>query len=184
MKKIAVLMFLSITLFSCAQAQAKIPNLQTVPHVDVDLYLGKWYEIASFYQRFQKDCTATTAEYSLRPDGDIKVVNSCNLKSPDGKLKKAEARAWIVDKRTNAKLKVQFVLTRFKIPFLAGNYWILDLGEEGNAPYSHAIVGDDSGKYLWILARTPHLSEEKYKELVTKAKSLGFDTSKLLKTIR
>lgn len=184
MKNFLLLMLMSLSLFNCSQPQAKIPHLETVSYVDVDLYLGKWYEIAHFYQRFQKDCTATTAEYSLRPDGEIKVINSCHLDSPQGKLKKAEARAWIVDKKTNAKLKVQFFLTRFKLPLFAGNYWILDLGEQGNEPYSHAIVGDDSGKYLWILARKPKLSAEKYNELVAKAKGLGFDTSKLIKTIR
>jgi len=183
MKKILVLMLMVSPFFGCAQVQAKIPNLQTVSYVDVDLYLGKWYEIAHFYQRFQKGCTATTAQYSRRPDGEIEVVNSCHLDSPQGKLKQGIARAWIVDKKTNAKLKVQFFLTRFKLPLFAGNYWILDLGEEGNEPYSHAIVGDNSGKYICILARKPKLSEQKYNDLVAKAKALGFDTTKLIKTI-
>ncbi len=162
---------------------SKIPHLQTVDYVELDHYLGKWYEIARFDQKFQKDCTATTAEYSLREDGDIKVINSCHLKSPDGEFKQSTARAWIVDDTTNAKLKVQFFLTGLKLPFFAGNYWILDLGEEGNGPYTHSIVGDKSGDYLWILARSPKMEEAKYKELVQRAKDMGFDTSKLLKTI-
>ncbi len=184
LKKLVLSLFLIILTQATTQVTwAKIPNLSTVEYVDLDLYTGKWYELARFDQKFQKGCTATTAEYSLRSDGDIRVINSCRLHTPQGELKQDEARAWIVDKSTNAKLKVQFFLTRIRLPFFAGNYWVLDLGEEGNSPYSHAIVGDDSGDYLWILARTPKVSEEKYNELVARAKELGFDTSKLLKTI-
>ncbi len=181
MTKMKMTLSLLMLLFSF-QSWSKIPDLQTVDYVELDHYLGKWYELARFEQKFQKGCTATTAQYSLRKDGDIKVVNSCRLESPNGELKESEARAWIVDDTTNAKLKVQFFLTRIRLPFFAGNYWILDLGDEQNGPYSHAIVGDDSGDYLWILARTPNVSSQKYEELVNKAKSLGFDTSKLLKT--
>ena len=180
MRKLSLILLLTM---SCFSSWAEIPNLQTVDYVELDHYLGKWYEIARFDQKFQKGCTATTAEYSLRSDGDIKVINSCRLNSPQGELKEDEARAWIVDDTTNAKLKVQFFLTGIRLPFFAGNYWILDLGDEVNGPYTHSIVGDDSGKYLWILARSPEMSEEKYSELVAKAKAMGFDTSKLLKTI-
>ncbi|MAF78438.1 MAG: hypothetical protein CME63_04945 [Halobacteriovoraceae bacterium] len=178
-KKLSYVTLLFILSF---QAWAKIPNLDTVDFVDLDQYLGKWYEIARFEQRFQKGCTAVTAEYTLRKDGDIKVLNSCRQDHPNGELKQSDARAWVVDPTTNAKLKVQFFLTGIRIPLFAGNYWILDLGDEQNGPYTHSIVGDDSGDYLWILARTPNISEEKYNELVSKARELGFDTSKLLRT--
>lgn len=175
MKAILILMMTLIA----ACAQANYPTLETVDFVDVDRYLGKWYEIARFEQSFQKNCTAVTAEYSKRKNGTIKVVNTCRKFSPKGKLKTAIGRARVVNKETNAKLKVQFFLRWLNIGFLSGNYWILALDED----YQYAMVGDPSRKYLWILNRSPKMDERTYLELVQKAETLGFDTSKLLKTV-
>lgn len=158
---------------------AKTPPLETVHYVDIERYLGKWYEISRFEQSFQKGCTATQAVYSLRKDGDIKVLNSCRLNSPNGELKVAEGRAWVKDKETNAKLKVQFFLRGIKLPFISGNYWILELDSD----YQHVLVGDPSRKYLWILSRSKVMDENTYNYLVSKARDLQFDVSKLVKTI-
>lgn len=182
MKSLVLVLVALMSLAPVHAKSSKIPDLQTVDYVDLDHYLGKWYEIARFEQRFQKDCASVTAEYSLRDDGDIKVINSCRKGSPQGEFQQAEARAWIKDDTTNAKLKVQFFLTGIRIPLFAGNYWILDLTQEGNGPYQTSIVGDDSGKYLWILARRPDISEEQYQSLVTKASELGFKTENLIRT--
>lgn len=160
-------------------AQASYPQLETVENVELNRYLGKWYEIARFDQKFQKNCTAVTAEYKLRKNGTIKVINKCRKFSPDGKLKVAIGRARVTDKNSNSKLRVQFFLSFLNIGFLSGNYWILDLGED----YEYAMVGDPSRKYLWILSRTSQLDERTYLGLVQKAQTLGFDTDKLLKTL-
>lgn len=144
-------------------------ELQTVPYVDVNKYVGKWYEIASFPQRFQKGCNCTTAEYSLNKDGSIKVENRC---MKDGKEKIATAKAKVKDKRTNAKLSVQFFW-----PF-KGKYWIIDLADD----YSYAVVGHPNRKYLWILSRRPQMSENTYKEIVARVQQKGFDITKLNKT--
>lgn len=149
--------------------QAATPTVETVPYVDLQRYLGKWYEVASFPQRFQKGCTATTAEYSLRDNGKIKVLNSCHLNTVDGPLKSATGTAHVVDHKTNAKLKVTFFW-----PFY-GDYWILDLGEN----YEYAMVGDSSRKYLWFLSRTPAVDPLVFEHLKKKAEQLGFDLSKL-----
>lgn len=170
---------LLVLLVSCSSINARNLPLDTVDYVDLNRYLGKWYEIARFDQKFQKGCTATAADYSLRSDGDIKVINKCRLGSPDGKLKEAEGRAWIKDRHTNAKLKVQFFLRGIRLGIFAGKYWILDLDED----YQHALVGDPSRKYLWILSRTNKMDEKVYDELVKKAEDMHFDTSKLLKTV-
>jgi apolipoprotein D and lipocalin family protein len=170
-------LFLSLLVSSLVFA-GKAP-LPTVDNVDLERYLGTWYEISSFPQKFQKGCTATEATYSLRRDGDIKVSNSCRLITPDGKLKKSIGRAWITNKNTNAKLKVQFFLKRFRIPFFSGNYWILDLDKN----YESVLIGDPTRQYLWILSRRPILNQDRYDELVERAKELNFDTSKLVKTI-
>ena len=102
----------------------RLPPLQTVAHVDLSRYLGTWYEIANFPQSFQRGCTATTATYTLRADGDIDVLNRCRKGSLDGEEKSALGRARVVDRATNAKLEVSF----FR-PFW-GDYWIIDLSDD------------------------------------------------------
>jgi apolipoprotein D and lipocalin family protein len=173
------IIFLAFLISSTVMAKPHYPPLDTVKSVEIDRYLGKWYEIARFDQSFQRNCTATEANYSLRKNGDIKVLNRCRLFSPDGKLKESTGRAWVKDKKTNAKLKVQFFLKFLKIGFLSGNYWIIDLDKD----YQYAMIGDPSRKYLWILSRSKTLPDETYQKLLEKAEKLKFDTSKLLKTI-
>lgn len=174
MKKI--LLAMSFTLMACASAS--YPKLETVESVDLNKYLGKWFEIARFEQSFQKGCTAVTATYSLRKNGTIKVVNTCRKGNPKGEFKSSVGRARVVDKTTNAKLSVQFFLKWLKLPFLSGKYWVIALGDE----YEYAMVGDPTRKYLWILSRDNTLDERVYLELVQKAQTMGFDTTKLLKT--
>jgi apolipoprotein D and lipocalin family protein len=133
-----------------------LPELQTVSSVDLGRYLGTWYEIASFPQRFQEGCTGTTATYTLREDGDIDVLNRCFLNSLDGEENTAHGRARVVDTTTNAKLKVSF----FR-PFW-GDYWIIDLGPD----YEYAVVGHPGRDYLWILSRSPQMDEALYQDIL------------------
>jgi len=179
LKKLFVLGLLTFGFSVTTVTKAEHIPLRTVEYVDVQKYLGKWYEIARFDQSFQRGCTATTAEYSLRRDGDIRVKNTCRKDSPNGKLKVAEGRAWIKDQKTNSKLKVQFFLKSLKLPLFSGNYWIIELDQD----YQYAVVGDPSRKFLWILSRTVKMEDSVYDRLVNKAKFLGFDTSKLLVTV-
>jgi len=148
--------------------------LEAVSTVDLDRYLGRWYEIASYPAWFQKNCTAVTADYSLRPDGQIQVINSCRKGSLDGKLKKSNGRAKVVDTATNARLKVSF----FR-PFW-GDYWIIDLDPD----YRWAVVGMPSRKYLWILSRDPEMDEALYREIVSRLPSKGYDPSRLERTLQ
>ena len=159
-------------MFLCGVPASADAPLATVDFVDLDRYVGKWYEIARLEQRFQKGCINSTAEYSFRKDGDIRVVNRCELEE-SGKTKEAVGRAWVKDKQTNAKLRVQFVLTGLKLSFLSGKYWILDLAPD----YSHVMVGDPSRKYFWLLSRTPQMDAQLFTELMVKAEALGFDAS-------
>jgi apolipoprotein D and lipocalin family protein len=143
---------------------------QPAKSVDLQRYLGRWYEIARYEQWFQKGCEAVTADYSLRLDGSIDVVNRC--RKPDGTAGKARGRAKVVDKATYAKLKVSFFG-----PFY-GDYWVLDHADD----YSWSIVGEPSGRYLWILAREPTPPEAKVTDLIRRVQSMGYDTSRLLRT--
>lgn len=143
-------------------------NLETVKYVDINKYMGKWYEIASFPQSFQKGCSCTTAEYELMDNGKVRVINSCEV--PDKTERKvSEGKAWVTDEETNAKLKVQFFW-----PF-SGKYWIIDLADD----YSYAVVGHPNRKYLWILSRTPQMDKGIYDDIVNRVEQKGFDISNL-----
>jgi len=154
-----------------AQKQ-ELPPLQTVPKVDLNRYLGTWYEIATIPQRFQKGCTAVSATYTLRPDGKIKVLNECRKDSLAGKYKAAKGKAWVVDTLTNAKLKVQFFW-----PF-SGAYWIIEL----DSNYQYAVVGHPGRKYLWILSRSRKMDEPLYNDLMVRIRNHGYDLSGIVKT--
>ena len=157
-----------------AKAAAASKPLEVVPRVDVPRYLGTWYEIATIPQRFQRGCVGVTAHYSLRDDGAIDVVNVCRKDTLDGKERSARGKAWIVDRTTNAKLKV-----RFFWPF-TGAYWIIEL-DEG---YQWAVVGHPERTYYWILSRTPQMDPALYDELIRRAAAKGYDTTKIKKTLQ
>jgi apolipoprotein D and lipocalin family protein len=152
-----------------------LPPLETVERVELPRYLGTWYEIASYPQRFQAGCTATTATYSLRNDGMIAVRNECRKGGLDGKLDVAEGRARVVDEATNAKLEVSFFG-----PFW-GDYWIIDLDQEG---YRYAVVGHPGRDYLWILSREPRLDPEIYEGILARLAEQRYDTKRLVKTLQ
>ena len=143
--------------------------LTTVEKVDVDRYLGRWYEIARFPNSFEKECEGVTADYARRDDGMISVINTCRKGATDGKKEVANGRARIVDPVTNSKLEVSFFG-----PFW-GDYWIIGLAED----YSLSLVGEPSGRYLWILSRTPELSDEVRAQALADLKAKGYNTDAL-----
>ena len=158
------------TIIVCMSASTSIAQtLQTVSNVDVTRYSGKWYEIASYPQRFQKGCHCTTAEYTLSPNGYLIVENRCNRGSVDGKQSYIKGKAFIEQNSGNAKLKVQFFWP------LRAKYWIIDLADD----YSYAVVSHPNKKYLWILSRTPKMNDMVYEQILSKLKGKGFDLSKL-----
>ncbi|MCB0834506.1 MAG: lipocalin family protein [Bacteroidetes bacterium] len=163
LRKLAYSILLAIS--GCASTNAP---LAVVGSVDLNRYVGTWYEIARFPHRFEKDLQCVSATYTLREDGRVTVLNK-GRSIKDNSLRTAEVVAWTPDPKTSAKLKVQFFW-----PF-SGNYWILDLDNE----YQQVLIGEPGREYLWILARSKTLDEEVYLRLVQKASSMGFDTSKL-----
>jgi apolipoprotein D and lipocalin family protein len=169
--KIAVFLFFAIGLTGLYARDAGIQTVRTVDKVDLGRYMGKWFEIAAFPQRFEKGCHCTTAEYEMTDKGYVRVINICRKGGPNGKVSRAKGKAFIVKGSGNAKLRVQFFW-----PF-RGNYWIIDLAED----YTYAVVGDPSRKYLWILSRTPAMDPALYDEIVRRTEAQGFDTTKLVK---
>lgn len=147
----------------------KSQELKTVSKVDLNKYSGKWYEIASYPQSFQKGCHCTTAEYTISEKGYVVVENRCNKDSVNGKQSYIKGKAFVEKNSENAKLKVQFFW-----PF-KGKYWIIDLDDD----YSYAVVSHPNRKYLWILSRTPKMNEEVYQQIIFRLKENGFDLTKL-----
>ncbi|MBA3706533.1 MAG: lipocalin family protein [Bacteroidetes bacterium] len=152
----------------------KAQTLQTVSNVDLNRYAGKWFEIASYPQRFQKGCHCTTAEYTLSDKGYIIVENRCNRDSVNGKESYIKGKAFVNKNTGNAKLKVQFFW-----PFI-GKYWIIDLADD----YSYAVVSHPNKKYLWILSRTPKIDQIVYQKIISRLTEKGFDLSKLQLTVQ
>ncbi|MEN8687138.1 MAG: lipocalin family protein, partial [Desulfuromonadales bacterium] len=133
-------------------------------------YAGTWYEIARFPHRFQRDCFASRAVYSLQDDGLIGVYNECRKGAADGPVKSVRGKARVVDKQTNAKLEVSFVW-----PFW-GDYWIIDLDPD----YQWAVVGHPNRSYLWILSRQETLNEEVLSGIKIRLQQQGYDLQELL----
>lgn len=142
----------------------------TVQELDLDRYLGKWYEIARFDHSFERGLVGATANYSLREDGKIKVLNTGYKDSFEGKFNEAEAKAYIPDENYPGALRVSFFL------FFYSDYWVLDLDED----YTFALVGSKSSKYLWILSRTPEMAPADLQRVLNKAVSLGYNTGNLI----
>jgi len=170
--ELAISLCLFISATGLYAQKQELPPLQTVPKVELNRYLGTWYEIATIPQRFQKGCTAVSATYTLRPDGKITVLNECRKDSINGKYKAAKGKAWVVDTVSNAKLKVQFFW-----PF-SGDYWIIEL--DGN--YQYAVVGHPNRKYLWILSRSRKMEDSLYNDLMERIKNYGYVLSRIVKT--
>lgn len=153
-------------------------DLTVAQNVDLTRYQGRWYEIASMPSRFQPSTGSNSrATYALKEDQTIDVLNETWL---DGKRSYIHGTAWKVDPASpDAKLKVRFVVPPFLPIFpVTGDYWVMKLDEN----YQWALVGQPSRKFLWVLSRTPELSEDLYKELLDHATNEGYDVSKLQKT--
>lgn len=166
--KSGVLIILTVMIFTSVSSQ-KTPSV--VSSVDLTKYKGKWYEIARLPNYFERKLKCTSATYTLRDDGKITVINAGNYITEPGKSTSIKGVAWIPDKTSPAKLKVQFFW-----PF-SGNYWIMHLDKE----YKYVLVGDPSVKYLWILSREKKMDETTYRMLLQKAVDNGYDIKTIIR---
>lgn len=157
-----------------ALAEEALEPLETVEYVDLERYTGLWYEIATIPSLFEAGCTGTTATYWVRDDGDIGVLNSCNMFWLGGRERSIEGSARVVDEESGAKLAVTFGGAPS-----AANYWIIDLDTEG---YQWAAVGEPSRDYYWILARTPTIDDALFDDLIERAAEHGYDVSRIEET--
>lgn len=171
-------MFSSLLVAMSLSAPADVPPVRHVPSVDLARYAGRWYEIARYPNRFQTSCAGdVSAEYSLRQDGRINVVNRC--RRAEGSVNEAEGVARVVDGSRNARLKVRFAPAWLGIlPFVWGDYWVIGLADD----YRWAVVGTPDRKYLWVLARSRTMPEQDWAAARAVIEQNGFEMSRLQRT--
>jgi apolipoprotein D and lipocalin family protein len=146
------------------------PPLVLVPRLDPARYAGSWYEIARFQQGFEKSLVGVKADYAIRADGRIDVVNSGLKKDLNGDLSSIKALAWRPDESKPGALKVRF------FGLFASDYLVFGLDD---VDYQWALVGNDGRKYLWFLSRSPSVSPELFGKMKAIAEGQGYDLSKL-----
>lgn len=160
---------------SQAIAQQGDQAVKTIASLDVPRYLGAWYEIAKFPNWFQKKCVSNTkAVYTAKPDGNLRVLNSC--KTAGGETSEAEGLARQIGAKDSPKLEVRFAPEWLSfLPLVWGDYWVIDLDSQ----YQVAAVSDPRREYLWVLSRTPQMDPKVYADLLQRLKQQQFDIQKL-----
>jgi apolipoprotein D and lipocalin family protein len=168
------LIFTGIFLTSSKMKESVIDN-SVVKKMDIQKYLGTWYEIARYDHFFERGLVGVTANYSLKDDGTLKVVNSGYKNNLNGKFSQSVGKAYIPDPVNEpAKIKVSFFL------FFYADYFVMELDKD----YQWAVIGSNSDKYLWILSRTPQMKDEIFTGLLEKLKKRGYDVSTLIKVVQ
>ena len=153
-------------------------TLTPIPSLDVPRYMGTWYEIAKYPNRFQKKCISnTSAQYSAQPDSTVTITNRCTQE--DGKTADAAGQARQIGGNTSPRLEVRFAPAWLSfLPFVWGNYWVIDLDPD----YQLVAVSEPKREFLWVLSRTPDVNAKAYDELLARLDKKGFDLKKLEKT--
>lgn len=175
----AVLGTLGVVLFRRRVSQGtpkeklqKISGPKAVHQVDIDRYMGKWFEIARYPNPSEQRCYGSAIEYTRRPDGKIVVLNYCRRGSFDAPLEANEGIAHVVNDGTNTRLSMESFW-----PF-TGDYRIVDLDEN----YHYAVVSNDARTVLWIFSRSPEMPEEMYRRIVDRLADQGFDVKRISRT--
>ena len=167
LKKVFLLLMLSALTVSAWAQDA----LATIPSLNVQRYMGTWYEVAKLPNPFQKNCVSNTiANYEALPNGKIRVTNRCT--EADGKIKVAIGEVRQIGNSTSPKLEVRFAPEWLSfLPFVWGDYWVIDL----DADYQLAAVSEPRGELLWVLSRTPIPNPVAFSSLVQRLVKMGFD---------
>ena len=176
--KIAVGGAVLIGLGMATMAYAKNKPLHTVEKVELDKYLGVWYEVARKPMYFQNKCDRdVSATYTLNENGNIGVDNRCYTK--DGQLNQSIGEAFIKNAPFNTKLKVSFLPESVRwLPVGRGDYWILKIDDA----YQTVLVGEPRRRYLWVLSRSAQLDQAVVKEYLDYAQSIGYDIGDVIHT--
>jgi len=171
MRKNVIFLIALIFIINACKGQNKMIDKTVVKELDIESYLGKWYEISRYNHSFERGLVGVTASYSYREDGKIKVVNSGYKETLNGQKSEVIGKAKIPDSNIPSKLKVSFFW------FFYGDYFVLELDKK----YQWAVIGSSSDNYLWILSRTPQMEKSLYNELLNKIAKRGYDVNKLIR---
>jgi apolipoprotein D and lipocalin family protein len=163
-------MVVGVLALAVAGAASASPPPPSKP-VDLGRYFGRWYEIARVPNRFENgaECEAPTADYKQNPDGQITVVQTCHKGSASGAEVIYRAAGHILDPGVNARLKLTFFF------LMSREYWVLDYARD----YQWAIVGDPTGRFLWLLSKEPTVPETTRADMLQRARALGYDIARL-----
>ncbi|WP_324626629.1 lipocalin family protein [Acinetobacter sp. MD2(2019)] len=163
---------------SALSLQAAEKPMQTVPKLQLDRYLGVWYEIARKPMYFENKCKQNIrATYGLNEKGNVTVENRCE--GENNQIHRAVGEAFVVNPPENTKLKVSFLPKAIRwIPIARGNYWVLKLDDQ----YQTVLIGEPSRKYLWLLSRQPTISEATFNDYMNTAQNLGYSIQDLIIT--
>jgi apolipoprotein D and lipocalin family protein len=177
-RRYALLGALAVTVAVAANARSGHLSIRPVADFDIDRYLGQWYEIARFPNRFQRRCAGdVSALYQRLPDRTVQVSNRCVTRT--GVVDEAEGQARGLEGGVPAQLQVRFAPEWLAwLPVVWADYWVVAL----DAQYRYAAVSEPRGRYLWILSRTPRLDETAYEALLTELRAMGLETDKLVLT--
>lgn len=153
-------------------------SVAPIATLDVPRYMGTWFEIAKFPNRFQRKCVRnTSAEYALQGDGSVQVVNRC--RTAQGDTIEAIGQARQLGAATSPKLEVRFAPAWLSfLPMVWGDYWVIDL----DARYQLVAVSEPRREYLWVLSRTPQVDAQTYQALLGRLTQQGFDIGRLERT--
>lgn len=174
----ALLTLFSLHASSQTAVATELPPVQTIATLDVPRYMGTWYEIAKFPNRFQAKCASNTrARYLAQTDGTVQVLNSCV--TVDNQTIDALGLAKQIGNTTSPKLQVRFAPAWLGwLPMVWGDYWVIDL----DADYQLAAVSDAKREYLWVLSRSPQVNAKAYDALLDRLKAQHFEVQKLEST--
>ncbi len=167
---VKTLIVLALVLGAGAAGAAPREPLALVPSLDLQRYLGRWYEVARYQHGFEKTLVGATAEYALRDDGKVSVLNSGFKKTLEGKYTDVKAVAWRPNDAVPGALKVKF------FGLFTSDYLVFGLDQEN---YQWALVGENNRKYLWFLSRTPEVDSALFEQMKAIASAQGYDLSKL-----
>lgn len=157
---------LSLTLSACA---ARGPAMETVEYVDLERFMGDWYVIANIPTFLEKGAHNAVETYAMNDDGSIQTTFTFRKDSFDGEKKEYNPKGFIKDKQTNATWGMRFVWP------IKADYRIIYLDED----YTKTVIGRQKRDFIWIMARTPEVTDAEYQELVEFAGSVGYDVSKI-----
>jgi apolipoprotein D and lipocalin family protein len=176
MKRLLIILFAGLVLAGCATSGQDPLAPKTVKSVNLKRYQGTWYELARMPMYFQRDCAQSEAHYTLKPDGNVAVLNRCLTAQWQWEEVKGTAYPQVPGKGDKLWLEFDTWFSRLIPGTAKGEYWVLYVSDD----YKTAIVGDPSRKYLWLLSRTPTVNGVVREELLSKARQQGYDTTRLI----